>query len=163
MVGVAHFLQGPSRSVPRWRQGSRTWLDVHRKGISFTIVRSILQRSTPLGPPPPLLEAPGPSFRTPSPHLLWNPLPPPRTSPGPPREPGGGVQGLEKFVEKIVEKKTLNKSLKKSSEKSAGNAFKKSARNALGISLRFPAGKSAQNVYSLKKIVEKIVQGLRGA
>ena len=128
MVGVAHFLQGPSRSVPRWRQGSRTWLDVHRKGISFTIVRSILQRSSPLGPPPPLLEAPGPSFRTPSPHLLWNPLPPPRTSPGPPLEPGGGFRGLknslknslrkfgEKFVEKIV-KQIVEKFVQKIVEK----------------------------------------------
>ena len=51
--------------------------------IFVKIFVQVLQRSTPLGPPPPLLEAPGPSFQTPPPHLPWTPLPPPRTSPQP--------------------------------------------------------------------------------
>ena len=140
MQGVAHFLQGPSRSVPGWRQGSRTCSDVHCKGISFTIVRSILRRSTPLGPSPPLLEAPGPSFRTPSPHLPWTP---PRTPPWTPSlEPRGWVQGPQKFVEKIVGK-FVEKFVKKFVEKFVGK-----------IRSEFSFSENSSR---------KFVQGLRGA
>ena len=143
MQGVAHFLQGPSRSVPGWRQGSRTCSDVQSKGISFTIVRSILRRSTPLGPSPPLLEAPGPSFRTPSPHLPWTP---PRTSPGPPPwSPGGG-----------------SRDLKNSSKKSSGKFVEKKRREIRQEIRREFCWGNLVRIFIFGKFVEKIRPGLEG-
>ena len=54
--------------------------------IFVKIFVQVLQRSTPLGPPPPLLEAPGPSFQTPpltfpGPHFPLPGPPPSRSLP----------------------------------------------------------------------------------
>ena len=78
-------LQGPSRSVPGWRQGSRTCSDAHCTGISFTIVRSILHDPPPLDPLLPLwkpLDLPsGPLPPFPGPHFPLPGPPPSRSLP----------------------------------------------------------------------------------
>ena len=135
MQGVAHFLQGPSRSVPGWRQGSR--------------------RSTPLGPSPPLLEAPGPSFRTPSPHLPWTP---PRTPPWTPSlEPRGWVQGPQKFVEKFVGK--IRRKIRQEIRREIRREIRQEIRQEIRREIRW---ENPVRILIFGKFVEKIRPGLEG-